>query len=130
MKAEGTPGSVVAVVATIALSSVPKVLVDRDRPHFDDAVAHAVGQSYPSGHALTSLVTAAVLVLVCGRRARRWVAAVGGVVVAAVGLSRLVLGVHYLSDVVGGWALGAAWVCLLVLLLPGARTDGAPPAQE
>lgn len=107
----------VAVLGTFALSPLSKVIVDRNRPRFVHPVAHAGGQSYPSGHALTSFVAVAAIVAVCSPKLRRYVLLPGVLVVAAVGFSRLFLGVHYLSDVVGGWLLGAAWVCLVVLVL-------------
>jgi undecaprenyl-diphosphatase len=107
----------ISVLGTLVLSSATKVLVDRDRPHFADPVAHAAGQSYPSGHALTSFVAVLAVLVVCPPRARRIAAAPALLVIAAVGFSRLILGVHYLSDVVGGWLLGAAWLCVLLLAL-------------
>lgn len=107
----------VSVLGTVALSSLTKLIVDRDRPHFTDPVAHAAGQAYPSGHALTSFVAVLALLAICPPRVRRLALAPAVLVIAAVGFSRLILGVHYLSDVVGGWLLGAAWVCLVLLLL-------------
>jgi membrane-associated phospholipid phosphatase len=64
-------------------------------------------------------------------RARRLWAALGVAVVVLVGLTRMLLGVHYLSDVVGGWALGLAWslgVALAFDAMPGGR--GALPTGE
>jgi undecaprenyl-diphosphatase len=56
-------------------------------------------------------------------RARRWWLVVGVAVVVLVGLTRMWLGVHFLSDVVGGWALGVAW-SLLSALAFGAFAEG------
>jgi undecaprenyl-diphosphatase len=107
----------VSVLGTLLLSPLTKVLIDRDRPHFAHPVAHAAGQSYPSGHALTSFVMVAAVLVLCPPRTRRIALAPAVLVVAAVGFSRLILGVHYLSDVVGGWLLGAGWVCVVLLVL-------------
>ena len=101
------------VVVTMAgawlLEVTTKALVGRDRPAFAHPVAHAPGAAFPSGHAMTSIVALGLLVLlVPGLRVVA--AAVGGLAVALVGFSRLALGVHYLTDVVGGWLLGAAWL--------------------
>jgi membrane-associated phospholipid phosphatase len=107
----------ISVLGTLVLSSLTKVLVDRNRPHFADSFAHAAGESYPSGHALTSFVAVVAILVVCPPRARRIAVAPGVLVIAAVGFSRLILGVHYLSDIVGGWLLGATWVCVVLLAL-------------
>jgi membrane-associated phospholipid phosphatase len=55
--------------------------------------------------------------------ARRWALAAGVALVVVVGLTRIWLGVHYLSDVVGGWSLGLAWT-LVTALLFGALSGG------
>jgi undecaprenyl-diphosphatase len=114
----------VSVLGTLLLSPLTKLIVDRNRPHFADPVAHAAGQSYPSGHALTSVVAVAAALIVCSPRARRFALVPGVLAVAAVGFSRMILGVHYLSDVVGGWLLGAAWLCAVLLVPPRSRRSG------
>src|SRR5690606_9018769 len=91
-----------------------KLLVDRARPVVDGPVPLAVGTSFPSGHATNAAITFGVLLLVLLPHVRRdrW-AMTGGVVtlvVAAVGLSRVGLGVHHPADVVAGWALGVLWL--------------------
>lgn len=91
-----------------------KVLVDRPRPVVDHPVATALGQSFPSGHAMSSTVTYGALALAfLPVLPRRWrPVALGAVVllVLAIGTSRLFLGVHFVSDVVGGFVLGLAWL--------------------
>lgn len=78
-----------------------------------DPLAGATGESYPSGHAAYSTVWIAAALMLArpaqGRRRVRTALIVGGVAVAVfVGASRVYLRVHYPSDVIGGWALGAA----------------------
>ncbi|MBM0276382.1 phosphatase PAP2 family protein [Micromonospora tarensis] len=92
-----------------------KLLVGRDRPELLDPVARAAGYSFPSGHALNATLAAGVLLLVllpyAGRgvaRAALWVGAV--LLTVVTGLSRIALGVHFTSDVLGGWLLGVAVV--------------------
>lgn len=106
----------VVVVGTAVLSTVVKDAVDRARPTPQHVLAHADGASFPSGHALTAAATVIVLLVLAGRagllprRAARvalWVLA--ALAVAAVSLSRVLIGVHYPSDVVGGVLLGAGW---------------------
>jgi membrane-associated phospholipid phosphatase len=110
----GRRRTAVFVLVTIAgaalLETLTKALVDRARPVFAEPVAHASGASFPSGHAMTSMVAFGLLVLLVPAH-RRLAAAVGAIAVVLVGFSRLALGVHYLTDVVGGWLLGAA--CLV-----------------
>nr|WP_221379603.1 phosphatase PAP2 family protein [Actinoplanes polyasparticus] len=89
-----------------------KLVFERDRPSFLDPVATAVGYSFPSGHALNNALGAAVVLAVLlpmtrhRPRLRRWLIAGGLVVPAVTGLFRIGLGVHWLSDVLGGWLLG------------------------
>jgi undecaprenyl-diphosphatase len=101
---------VVSMAGAAALESVVKVLVGRARPVFPHPVAHAAGASFPSGHAMTSFVAFGLLVLLVAPRRRTAAIVLGIVAVALVGFSRLALGVHYLSDVLAGWLLGAAWL--------------------
>jgi undecaprenyl-diphosphatase len=106
------------LIATSALGgvidTVVKVVVDRPRPELDDPITHAFGKSFPSGHTMGSTVSYGVLLLAfMPFIARRWrpVAIAGYLaIVAAIALSRLGLGVHFLSDVIGGFVLGLAWL--------------------
>lgn len=119
---------VVTAAAGGAVNAVVKVVVGRDRPVLDDPVAVAGGKSFTSGHAMTSLVCYGALLVVflpmAPARARPWLGAAYVLLVAAIGFSRLALGVHFLSDVVGGWALGVGWLagCVAVFRL-GRRTS-------
>jgi membrane-associated phospholipid phosphatase len=88
-----------------------KAAIDRPRP--EDGLTASSGSAYPSGHAAYSvlyvwLALTLVLRLRPGMARGAAVIAAGFAITIAVGLSRVYLGVHYLSDVSGGWALGAA----------------------
>ena len=122
-----------AVVFIGPLTSLLKALFGRIRPDFDHGGARVDSLSFPSGHSsgIATLVTVALILAwpVLAPRARRLWVTLGVAAVVLVGATRLLLGVHYLSDVVGGWALGLAWslgVALLFRALPGGR--GALPA--
>jgi membrane-associated phospholipid phosphatase len=97
------------------LNGAVKVLVDRPRPSLQGCLlGTARGFSFPSGHAMSTTICYGTLVLVgITFVARRWrtplIAGYGGWV-ALMALSRMTLGVHYLSDVLGGVALGIAWL--------------------
>ena len=130
-----TAGWVLTAVALIGpLTTLLKNLVGRQRPQFAEGGAGYQSLSFPSGHAsgVTTLVAVAVVLawpLLTPPARRSWVAA-GVAMVLLVGLTRMWLGVHFLSDVLGGWALGLAWT-LLVALAFGALSGGraALPAR-
>jgi undecaprenyl-diphosphatase len=96
------------------LSPLLKHLVDRLRPIVAMPVATAGGASFPSGHTLTVTVWVGVVLLVLlplvPDRYRRLVVGIGVALVVVVGLTRIALGVHFVSDVLGGWLIGAAWL--------------------
>lgn len=115
------------LAATVGLGTVlqqsVKAAVDRDRPVWPDPVDSAHYASYPSGHAMTAAVVLVVLAWLLrryGTRGRAWavVVAVVAVSVVGVGLTRLYLGVHWPSDVLGGWLMGVGWALLATAALP------------
>ena len=95
-----------------------KQLVERPRPPAGLALSHATGFAFPSGHATDAAAVYGMLALLLTRsgqrpaRAATWAVALG--LVALVGLSRLYLGLHWLSDVVAGISLGGAWLLAMV----------------
>ncbi|HUQ40802.1 MAG TPA: phosphatase PAP2 family protein [Acidimicrobiales bacterium] len=109
---------VVTSVGGGVVDSIVKVAVGRSRPEFDEPVATAFGNSFPSGHSMSSLICygAVLLVLlpVLPVPLRRPAIVGTGLLVLAIGTSRLALGVHFVSDVAGGYVLGAAWLAASV----------------
>ena len=110
---------VTATVGAAALGQLVKVLVDRPRPDLVVPLVQAEGYSFPSGHATASMAFYLTLGLLAAGWVRRWesrvyvlVAALGTILL--IGFSRLYLGVHYLSDVLAGYALGALWVTIAI----------------
>ena len=122
----------VTVGGASVLGVVAKLLAGRERPALEQAVASAPGLSYPSGHALGSFVGVAVLLMVLlpvvPRRWRPVAWALGVLVVGAVGFARIGLGVHYVSDVVGGWLLGGAWLAATTVAFSVLRQRHGRPA--
>ena len=104
--------AVVTMAVGGILGVLLKVLVDRARPAFPEPVAHASGYSFPSGHALNSMLGVGVLLLVflpVLRGTGRIIAFVAGAaVVLLTGFDRVALGVHYVSDVLAGWVVALA----------------------
>ncbi|MFG1671123.1 phosphatase PAP2 family protein [Streptomyces sp. Y7] len=111
------------LVATCLLATLVqqtlKALVDRPRPVWPDPVDSAHYAAYPSGHAMTATVVCGLLLWLLHRYGVRGVVwrtavAVGALSVVGVGLTRIWLGVHWTTDVLGGWLLGAMVVALAV----------------
>lgn len=123
--------AVVTVFGGSILDGVAKSLAHRHRPLLDHPVDAAPGFSFPSGHALGALVGVAVLLLVfmpmLPRRGRLIAWPFGALVVVAVGFSRVALGVHYVSDVLGGWVLGGAWVLVCTAAFVAWRRETGRP---
>lgn len=111
---------VIAVAGSLTLTTVGKNLVGRARPPLDYAVPpYEYAFSFPSGHALNSTVIAGVVAYLLVRRLKTRRAKVLTVVVAAVwaiamGLSRVFLGHHWLTDVTVAWLIGGAWLAVLI----------------
>jgi membrane-associated phospholipid phosphatase len=105
---------VVTVVLTDPLDTLVKNAVARTRPHFAHPVLTLTSYSFPSGHAFGSIVGVGALLLagLPSVRAswRRPLIALGVVIVLLVGYARIGLGVHYVSDVLGGWLIGIGWL--------------------
>ena len=95
------------------LVTLIKLDVGRPRPALLPHLAAVHNASFPSGHAANSaLVYGAIAVVLRETRAGRPLAILAVLIALLVGLSRIGLAVHWPSDVLGGWALGAGWLCL------------------
>jgi membrane protein DedA with SNARE-associated domain/membrane-associated phospholipid phosphatase len=101
------------LVGALALDDVIKFLVGRPRPALGQLV-EVSGSSFPSGHATAAAAMCAALAYVLTRRSgwrlAVWVWAAAMVVASLVAVSRVYLGVHWLTDVAGGMMLGVFWV--------------------
>jgi undecaprenyl-diphosphatase len=114
-------GWVVAFAGMSVLDYWLKLAIHRPRPPaYATMLLDHPSWSFPSGHAMGSLVgygMLAYVILLLGHGSRRTRLIVGGaaaLVIAAIGISRLYLGVHYISDVVGGYAAGLVWLSACV----------------
>jgi undecaprenyl-diphosphatase len=118
----------------LTLDPVLKALVGRLRPVVAHPVAYGNGNSFPSGHALGSIVCYGALFLVFLPAARgtwrRVLTAVTVTLIAAIGVSRLLLGVHYLSDVLGAWALGITWLGITAFAFELSRQASGQPVTR
>lgn len=109
-----------AAAGSLLMTVAGKALVGRSRPPLSDAVPpYEYSDSFPSGHSLNSMVVAGtiayLLVVYLGsRRARIITVLTAAVFVVAMGLSRVYLGHHWLTDVLVAWSLGLAWLAILI----------------
>jgi membrane-associated phospholipid phosphatase len=125
---------VISVELAGILAEIAKYAANRPRPA--TALVTAVSTSFPSGHAFGVMVGVLALltvVLPVVRRAlRAWLIALGALTVILIGVGRVVLNVHYPSDVIAGWAIGYAYFVACLLMVPPSRpvtvTDETPAA--
>ena len=118
---------VVTAAGSSLLNTVVKAAVHRLRPVLTDPVAHEGGLSFPSGHAQAAIVGYAVLLLVflpiLHGVWRKVAVTFAAFMVLVIGFARIALGVHYLSDVLGGYVLGAAWMAAMAAVFNAMRVD-------
>jgi membrane-associated phospholipid phosphatase len=111
---------IIAVAGSLTFTHVGKAVVRRIRPPLSDAIPpYEYAFSFPSGHALNSTVIAGMVAYLVARRLTSRVGRALCVIVAALwaiamGLSRVFLGHHWLTDVMFAWLLGLAWLALLI----------------
>lgn len=116
------------------IDTIVKVAVGRPRPEVEEPIASAFGKSFPSGHSMQAVVCYGALLLVLlplleGRRRTAAIASTATLIVL-IGFSRLTLGVHFISDVLGGYVLGAAWLIASVAAFEIWREErGRRPTQ-
>ncbi|MGL5074374.1 MAG: phosphatase PAP2 family protein, partial [Waterburya sp.] len=100
------------------ISYTGKIIVHRARPHLWELV-YQIGSDYsfPSGHAMSSMSFALVLIILTWNSSWRWLTVISGsLFVLSIAWTRLYLGVHYPSDIVGGWMIAIAWSMVVLLM--------------
>jgi undecaprenyl-diphosphatase len=112
------PGTALFVVVATTLSggvnTLMKLYFNRPRPLLIDHDLQVYGSSFPSGHAMMSATVYLTLAAVLARTTDKWrlrlyILSVATTLSGLIGISRIYLGVHWPSDVLAGWAAGAAW---------------------
>jgi undecaprenyl-diphosphatase len=110
----------VVILVGRGLAEAQKYWIARARPTLEPHLVIVKTSSFPSGHATSSMIFYLTLAVALAPPPWRRTAAAGAVLLSLlVGLSRVMLGVHWPSDVVGGWSFGLLWV--LVTLRPAER---------
>jgi len=125
-------GLVVSLVAAFLASTALKITIARQRPDIVEHAALTFTASFPSGHAFLSaatLLTIASFVGLASRRTdiARFCMAMAVILTGLIGLSRIYLGVHWPTDVLGGWCLGIVWSGVATAWL-GRRMVASDPA--
>jgi membrane-associated phospholipid phosphatase len=120
-------------IGEIVLNNLLKVIVHRDRP----AVLHLVtahGYSFPSGHTVAATSTWLAIALVIGRdasrRTRAMLASGAALIAVSVAASRALLGVHWLTDVVAGLAIGGGWFMIVAIIFGGRAQRLGDPVTD
>jgi undecaprenyl-diphosphatase len=126
-------GVVTIAAGEALLDRVLMTVIHRERPEFGAPFLHGQSFSFPSGHAFGSIVAYGLLAYLLitfyrpARQTRRLLRAGIATLILAIGVSRVYLGVHYPSDVIGGFAAGIAWlsICLTGIRLARERSSRA-----
>jgi membrane-associated phospholipid phosphatase len=124
-----------AVIGITVLVAILKAVYERARPDLGSVIALPHSYSFPSGHAATAVVLYGALGLLMAERASSRPRAVAWLVGAAVmafaiGASRVVLNVHFVSDVIAGFAVGLAWLCCCAIVREVTRRDPAASSAD
>jgi undecaprenyl-diphosphatase len=125
---------VAAALGALLLENGLKLLVRRPRPHPYFGTALPVSYAFPSGHALDSIVIYAALATlvspyITSRGGRLALVAGTAVLVLLIGISRIYLGVHWPSDVLGGWVAGAVWLAVWAIIGERLRSPALSPGR-
>ena len=117
----GVPMSVTAILA-VSIQKVLKTAFHRERPDLSLHLIQQGGYSFPSGHSLTILIFYGLVIFLCKRyikdiRIANLVTILLSCLIFLIGFSRIYLGVHYPTDVLGGWVLGFSLLMLFISAL-------------
>jgi membrane protein DedA with SNARE-associated domain/membrane-associated phospholipid phosphatase len=124
-----------AVAGSAALNQLLKALFGRPRPYFEHPLVLETSYSFPSGHAMESLVLYGMLAYFAVLTLKTWRTRTAivfgtGLLVLLIGFSRLYLGVHYFSDVVAGYAAGGVWLSTCITAMEFARRSKQRSTQQ
>lgn len=108
------------------LNQLLKAIFQRTRPDLFDGPLHLTNYSFPSGHSMGAIACYGMLAyigiqLLRGRLTRLALVLAAALLVLAIGLSRVYFGVHYPTDVLGGWLAGAIWLTITIMLVQAAE---------
>jgi undecaprenyl-diphosphatase len=123
----------VVVLGQVIVTNLTKVLVNRPRPPAMYNLTGFSGASFPSGHAATAAATYAAIALLVGRRrsqrTKALLAAAAAAIAVGVATTRVLLGVHWLTDVLAGLAIGWAWFAIASIAFGGRVLEFGRPVE-
>ena len=127
------PFMTLVVVGNGMVTTTVKELADRARPTLNP-IATTLGPSFPSGHSSWSAAVFAATALLATRarsqRARALIVGACTAAAASIAATRVLLGVHWLSDVIAGLAVGSAWFCVCAIAFGGRLLRFGAPAEQ
>ncbi|MCR8968473.1 phosphatase PAP2 family protein [Facklamia sp. 7083-14-GEN3] len=108
----------ITIPGTLIINTILKLIFQRDRPDLLNLLVEENFYSFPSGHAMISSTAIFALMVLCWRSKHFYkILTLGLVYTFLVGYSRVYLGVHFPSDIIGGWMISFAWVVLAQKLI-------------
>lgn len=112
----------ISTIGAIALNGLLKIGFDRPRPRIIEWGSHALSSSFPSGHAMSATAVYGTVAYLAARLQKRRLHRVltmlaAAILIVAIAVTRLYLGVHYPSDVLGGMIIGLAWAAFCMATL-------------
>ena len=121
----GIPFAVISL-SSIVVYKAAKEIFQRPRPDFAVRLIEEGGYSFPSGHSMNGLVCYGILIYLIrryckNRKLANVLTGLLGFLIIAIGCSRVYVGVHYPTDIIGGWSLGAAYLCIAIIILEKVR---------
>lgn len=119
-KNTGIPLALMSISSTILYKMVKNV-IQRQRPDVTWHLINQGGFSFPSGHSMNCIVCYGMLIYLIrrnlkNRKAAGFITGVLSVLVFIIGISRLYVGVHFATDIIGGWSLGFSFLCVCIVI--------------
>lgn len=123
----GFPFTVISLSSTVVYKLV-KSIFQRPRPEMEVRLIPQGGYSFPSGHSMNCIVCCGILIYLIRRycpnkKAANILTALLGILIIGIGTSRVYVGVHFPTDVLGGWSLGLAFLLVSIIMLEKIRGE-------
>lgn len=123
----GIPFVIISLSST-GVYKIVKEIFQRPRPELAVRIIEQGGYSFPSGHSMNGIVCFGILIYLIrrycqNRKLANALTVLLGLLIAAIGCSRIYVGVHFPTDIIGGWSLGAAYLCIAIIVFEKIRGE-------